>query len=93
MHVLEGNPLARLTTSLSPLLRLRPLFTSPSHSLHTLRPPCRLDTLRNAKGNLGTAEIRRNMQKIMQSDAAVFRTQSSLEEGCSKIDECVESFK
>ncbi len=28
----------------------------------------------------------------MQSDAAVFRTQSSLEEGCSRIDETVASF-
>jgi hypothetical protein len=35
----------------------------------------RLDELRNAKGSLRTAEIRRNMQRIMQSDAAVFRTQ------------------
>jgi hypothetical protein len=53
----------------------------------------RLDKLRTADGNLRTAEIRRNMQKIMQSDAAVFRTQSSLEEGCGKLDEVVESFK
>uniref|UniRef100_A0A7S0UQ10 Succinate dehydrogenase [ubiquinone] flavoprotein subunit, mitochondrial n=1 Tax=Polytomella parva TaxID=51329 RepID=A0A7S0UQ10_9CHLO len=52
----------------------------------------RLDKLRFAKGNLRTAEIRRNMQRIMQNDAAVFRTQSSLEEGCTKIDECVRSF-
>jgi succinate dehydrogenase/fumarate reductase flavoprotein subunit len=28
----------------------------------------------------------------MQSDAAVFRTQASLEEGCEKIDETVASF-
>eukprot|EP00775_Hariotina_reticulata_P006822 gene6822-7039_t len=52
----------------------------------------RLDRLRNAKGSLRTAEIRRTMQKVMQSDAAVFRTQSSLEEGCEKIDETVASF-
>lgn len=52
----------------------------------------RLDRLRNAKGNLRTAEIRRNMQRVMQSDAAVFRTQSSLEEGCDKIDDTVASF-
>ena len=30
---------------------------------HTL---ARLDMIRNSKGNLGTAEIRRNMQRIMQ---------------------------
>ena len=34
----------------------------------------RLDRFRNAKGSRGTAEIRLEMQKIMQRDAAVFRT-------------------
>lgn len=53
----------------------------------------RLDKLRHAKGDLTTAAARRNMQKIMQSDAAVFRTQSSLEEGCGKIDQCFDNFK
>lgn len=33
------------------------------------------------------------MQRIMQNNAAVFRTQDSLAEGCQLIDECVESFK
>jgi succinate dehydrogenase (ubiquinone) flavoprotein subunit len=51
----------------------------------------RLDQLRNAKGNLRTAEIRRNMQKIMQNNAAVFRTQETLAEGVKLIDECVET--
>lgn len=32
------------------------------------------------------------MQKIMQNNAAVFRTQETLAEGASLIDECVESF-
>ncbi|GMH41178.1 hypothetical protein BSKO_09088 [Bryopsis sp. KO-2023] len=53
----------------------------------------RIDKLRNAKGSMTTASIRKNMQKIMQTNAAVFRTQSSLEEGCKLIDECVQSFK
>ncbi|PNW73110.1 hypothetical protein CHLRE_14g619133v5 [Chlamydomonas reinhardtii] len=53
----------------------------------------RLDKLRNAKGNLRTAEIRRNMQKVMQNNAAVFRTQESLEEGCKLIDETMASFQ
>lgn len=35
----------------------------------------RLDKLRNASGSLRTADIRRNMQRIMQNNAAVFRTQ------------------
>ena len=52
----------------------------------------RLDKLRNAKGSLRTAEVRRNMQKIMQNNAAVFRTQETLAEGVKLIDECVESF-
>ena len=38
----------------------------------------RLDRLRNAKGSRGTAEIRLEMQKIMQRDAAVFRTGETL---------------
>ncbi|GIL44803.1 hypothetical protein Vafri_2287 [Volvox africanus] len=52
----------------------------------------RLDKLRNANGSLRTAEIRRNMQKVMQNNAAVFRTQETLEEGCKLIDECSASF-
>ncbi|KAJ9514802.1 hypothetical protein QJQ45_028473 [Haematococcus lacustris] len=48
----------------------------------------RLDALRNTKGNLRTAEIRRSMQRIMQNNAAVFRTQETLKEGCTLIDEC-----
>ncbi len=47
----------------------------------------RLDRLRNANGSLKTAEIRLSMQKTMQEDAAVFRTQESLEAGCRRIDE------
>ncbi|KXZ48381.1 hypothetical protein GPECTOR_28g788 [Gonium pectorale] len=53
----------------------------------------RLDALRNAKGNLRTAEIRRSMQKVMQNNAAVFRTQETLEEGCKLIDETRASFQ
>jgi succinate dehydrogenase (ubiquinone) flavoprotein subunit len=40
-----------------------------------------LDKLRNANGKLPTAQIRLNMQKVMQNHAAVFRTQESLDEG------------
>lgn len=53
----------------------------------------RLDKLRNSNGNLRTAEIRRSMQKIMQNNAAVFRTQETLAEGVDLIDECVETYK
>uniref|UniRef100_A0A453LWI0 FAD-dependent oxidoreductase 2 FAD-binding domain-containing protein n=1 Tax=Aegilops tauschii subsp. strangulata TaxID=200361 RepID=A0A453LWI0_AEGTS len=40
-----------------------------------------LDKLRNANGSLPTSKIRLNMQRIMQNNAAVFRTQETLTEG------------
>jgi len=46
----------------------------------------RLDRLRNANGSKSTAEIRLDMQKSMQTNAAVFRTQDVLAEGCREID-------
>ena len=45
----------------------------------------RFDRLRNANGTITTADLRDEMQHIMQNDAAVFRTQDSLSEGCDKI--------
>ncbi|MDX5592077.1 succinate dehydrogenase flavoprotein subunit [Pseudovibrio sp. SPO723] len=45
----------------------------------------RFDRLRNANGSAPTAELRSKMQKTMQEDAAVFRTQESLEQGCQRI--------
>jgi succinate dehydrogenase / fumarate reductase, flavoprotein subunit len=52
----------------------------------------RLDRLRHAKGPRPTAEIRLEMQKIMQSDAAVFRTGETLKDGCDKLARTVDSF-
>ena len=52
-----------------------------------------LDRLRNASGPLPTAEIRNNMQRAMQSDAAVFRTGETLAEGVAKVNEIYASFK
>jgi succinate dehydrogenase / fumarate reductase flavoprotein subunit len=46
----------------------------------------RLDRLRNAKGSQLTSQIRLRMQKTMQNNAAVFRTQDVLAEGCQEID-------
>lgn len=46
----------------------------------------RFDKVRYANGAVPTAEIRLEMQKTMQSDAAVFRTESSLQAGVKKID-------
>ena len=51
----------------------------------------RLDRLRHADGSWRTADLRMNMQKTMQSNAAVFRTQAVLEEGCRKIDQVWDS--
>jgi succinate dehydrogenase / fumarate reductase flavoprotein subunit len=45
----------------------------------------RFDRLRHANGSTPTAVIRERMQKAMQDDAAVFRTQESLEKGCERI--------
>ncbi len=52
----------------------------------------RLDKLRHANGSRPTAEIRLEMQKIMQNHAAVFRTGESLQEGIDKLDNCAASF-
>jgi succinate dehydrogenase / fumarate reductase flavoprotein subunit len=53
----------------------------------------RLDKLRHANGSRGAAEIRLEMQKIMQTDAAVFRTGESLQQGCDRLDQTFASFK
>jgi len=52
----------------------------------------RLDKVRNATGSLSTSQVRRNMQRIMQNDAAVFRTQESLAHGKKLIDDCVDTY-
>ncbi len=52
----------------------------------------RLDRLRHAAGSRTTAAIRLEMQRIMQADAAVFRTGSTLAEGCSKLAVTIASF-
>ena len=45
----------------------------------------RFDGLRHAKGSVATAELRLEMQKAMQADAAVFRTDKTLAEGVQKM--------
>ncbi len=47
----------------------------------------RLDGLRFSKGTTPTAELRLKMQKTMQSDAAVFRSDKTLSDGCEKMGE------
>ncbi|MDY6946929.1 MAG: succinate dehydrogenase flavoprotein subunit [Pseudomonadota bacterium] len=52
----------------------------------------RIDKYRNAKGSLKTADIRLNMQRVMQNHAAVFRTAESLKEGVQKMAQVFDSF-
>ena len=52
----------------------------------------RLDKIRYAKGDLSTAKIRLSMQNCMQKHAAVFRTESLLQEGYAKMQEIFHSF-
>ena len=47
----------------------------------------RLDRFRHAKGSMPTAEIRLRMQKVMQSNCAVYRTGETLDEGSKLIHE------
>ena len=48
--------------------------------------PSRLDKFRHAEGSLAIAKIRDAIQRTMQADFAVFRTERTLAEGISKID-------
>ena len=45
----------------------------------------RFDSIRNADGDTPTAELRLEMQRTMQADAAVFRTDKTLKEGVEKM--------
>lgn len=51
-----------------------------------------LDKVRTASGPKSTHEIRSAMQKVMQTDVSVFRTQESLDEGSRRIKEVDQSF-
>jgi succinate dehydrogenase / fumarate reductase flavoprotein subunit len=46
----------------------------------------RFDAIRHADGGTPTAELRLEMQKTMQADAAVFRTDKTLSEGVQKME-------
>ena len=47
----------------------------------------RFDGRRHANGSIPTAELRDRMQHAMQEDAAVFRTEETLKQGCRRLDE------
>jgi succinate dehydrogenase / fumarate reductase flavoprotein subunit len=52
----------------------------------------RIDRLRNADGGRSTAEVRLEMQRIMQNHAAVFRTGDTLQEGVDLLGKTFASF-
>mmetsp|Transcript_3979 Transcript_3979/g.6121 ORF Transcript_3979/g.6121 Transcript_3979/m.6121 type:complete len:645 (+) Transcript_3979:104-2038(+) len=51
-----------------------------------------LDRIRYASGSRKTADVRLDMQRVMQNNAAVFRTQATLEEGCKQISQVYSTF-
>jgi succinate dehydrogenase (ubiquinone) flavoprotein subunit len=51
-----------------------------------------LDALRYKEGEFSTAEIRGEMQAVMQEHAAVYRTDESLKDGVVKINKVVDKF-
>jgi succinate dehydrogenase / fumarate reductase flavoprotein subunit len=74
-------------------------ITTP-HSQHQPLPAnageesiARFDKIRNANGKLGAAKIRLDMQKTMQSHAAVFRNEALMKEGQEKMREVFNSFE
>jgi succinate dehydrogenase / fumarate reductase, flavoprotein subunit len=70
----------------------------PKEGQRPLRTDCcdaalaRFDRVRHANGTRGTAAIRLEMQKIMQLDAAVFRTGETLAQGIERLGETFRSF-
>jgi len=53
----------------------------------------RFDRIRYANGSISTAELRLNMQKTMQTHAAVFRTGETLQAGVIKMDAIYAEFE
>ncbi len=53
----------------------------------------RLDKIRNANGSIPTAKLRDKMQRTMQEDAAVFRTEETLNAGMERISEIYQQMK
>ena len=52
----------------------------------------RFDRLRHSRGSEPTAALRLRMQRVMQNNAAVFRTGDTLDEGCRLIDDVQAAF-
>lgn len=52
----------------------------------------KIEALKNGKGTIPVAKIRREMQRNMQRNAAVYRIQKTLEEGCKKMEEVYQTY-
>jgi succinate dehydrogenase (ubiquinone) flavoprotein subunit len=52
-----------------------------------------LDWIRHSNGSISTAELRLKMQKTMQTHAAVFREEKTLQEGCKKMEDLYGALK
>ena len=52
----------------------------------------KIEALRTGKGTIETAQIRKAMQRNMQRNAAVYRVEKTLQEGCDKIDEIYQNY-
>jgi succinate dehydrogenase / fumarate reductase, flavoprotein subunit len=86
--VVFGRAAARRCAQLlTPGAEHRPLAADAGHAALE-----RLDRLRHANGARGTAQIRLEMQKTMQLDAAVFRTGETLAQGIERIGATSASF-
>ena len=87
--VVFGRAVAhRCAETLKPNARHKPLPASACD-----QALANLDHLRHAKGELRTADIRLDMQRTMQNDAAVFRTAETLQEGVTNIGRVYDSFE
>ncbi|MCH7537395.1 MAG: succinate dehydrogenase flavoprotein subunit [Proteobacteria bacterium] len=73
--------------AMTPEARHRPLAADAGQN-----SVARIDRLRHANGSRPTAEIRLEMQKVMQGHAAVFRTGTVLDEGIGLLRDTFASF-
>ncbi len=77
----------RCAELIKPGSRLKPLSSNACD-----KAIARFDKIRNANGSRMTADIRLDMQKVMQSKAAVFRTDVTLTEGIEAMAEVRKAF-
>jgi succinate dehydrogenase / fumarate reductase flavoprotein subunit len=73
---------------------IKPNMPHPALPVHAVdRVLDRFDRLRHANGSEPTSKLRLAMQRIMQNNAAVFRTGEVLEEGVEKLREVCAAFR